>query len=297
MERFSARLLIPEDQERVEAFLLPRTPFAFFLRSDLVKGGLCYGGCPYQADYFGAFQGPDLAGILAHGWMGNVQVFAFDREAIPALADVWKTQLRKVPRTVELFQGPSDQVARLLSSVGMDFSFLRRGGEVEGLFTLSLDGMAVPGVLRENRIAVRRAQEDDVDFLTVWRHDYFVEAVKAPLGLETRKRARKDIVRRVEERELFVLEEGGEAVSFCGAGGFLSDWVNVGPVWTPPDKRNRGYGRAVAAGALRLLREEGRTHAVLFAVRPEAQRIYRSIGFSRVGDWMFDFLIRPVVSF
>jgi predicted GNAT family acetyltransferase len=41
------------------------------------------------------------------------------------------------------------------------------------------------------------------------------------------------------------------------------------------------------------MRDEGRSHAILFAIKPEAQKAYRAIGFERIGDWMFDILIKP----
>ncbi len=294
MADLSARLLVPGDEGLVDSFLKPHTPFAFFMRSNLAKSGLVFEGKPLQADYFGAFDKGKLVGVLMHGWMGNVQLFTSDLTAIPCLVNAWRPHNAKNPRKIELFLGPHAQVARLLSQLGVGVGSLRRYGEVEGLFTLALDKLVLPPLLEKPGITVRHPKDQDLDLLTSWRHDYYVEAIGALPGEPTRNVARSEMARRIKEGDLCILEDHGEPASFCGVGGFLSDWTNVGPVWTPPEKRNRGYGRAAAAAALNILRKEGRTNAVLFAVRPEAQKAYGAIGFERIGDWLFDFLKTPL---
>jgi hypothetical protein len=290
----SSRLLVPGDEALVDAFLAPHTPFAFFIRSNLKKGGLFYEGKPFQADYFGAFNGENLEGILMHGWMGAVQIFAPDLSAVPALAGAWQAALVQRPRKIEIFLGPAEQIRALLSVVGIPMMSLRKGGPEEGLFVLSLKDMAMPPLLKKPGVLVRLAQEGDIGQLITWRHDFFVEALGALPGQQTYNIAKTEIVRRVREGDYFVLEDQGTLASFCGVGGFLSDWTNVGPVWTPPDKRNKGYGRAVTAGTLSILAERGLTNAVLYTLRFDAQRAYRAIGFNRVGNWIFDFLLKPV---
>ena len=70
------------------------------------------------------------------------------------------------------------------------------------------------------------------------------------------------------------------------------DTVQVGGVWTPPALRNRGYGRAVVAGALLTARAEGARRGVLFTAETNvaAQRAYEALGFARSGDWALVFL-------
>jgi uncharacterized protein len=290
----SARLLVSGEESLVDTFLAPHTPFAFFMRSNLKKGGLFFEGKSYQAEYFGAFNAENLEGILMHGWMGGVQIFASNLAVIPTLAGAWRANLAQKPRKIEIFLGPADQIKTLLSSVGISLMSLRKGGPEEGLFTLSLKDMIMPPLLQKAGITVRRAGEGNIGQLITWRHDYFVEALGALPGQETYNIAKTEIIRRVREGDYFVLEDQGTVVSFCGVGGFLPDWTNVGPLWTPPEKRNKGYGRAAAAGALSVLEKEGLANAVLFAIRADAQKAYGAIGFKHIGSWIFDFLIKPV---
>jgi hypothetical protein len=293
----SARLLVPGEEELVDSFLKPHTSFAFFMRSNLAKSGLLFEGKANQGDYFGAFEADRLSGVLMHGWMGNVQAFAPDFAAMTVLSQAWKKHLATKPRKIQIFIGPSAHIKNLLCTLGVGLSDLRRGGGHESLFSLSLEKMVLPPLLQNPAVSVRRADKADAELLTSWRHDFFVESVSAIPGKETHALARTEIQRRLDEGDLFILEHQGTPVSFCGVGGFLSDWTNVGLVWTPPDKRNKGYGRTVTAGALSILKREGQTNAVLFSSRMDAQKAYNAIGFTRIGDWLFDFLKLPVERF
>jgi hypothetical protein len=292
----SARLLVSGDEERVDAFLEPHTPFAFFMRSNLKKGGVRYEGKPYQSDYFGVFDSGSLVGVLTHSWISSIQLFADAHSFIPPLAEALRKHRAKQPREIECFLGPADQVTFLLSSLGIAPSALREEENKDGewLFSLALENMTSPAILKKPGITVRRACQADVDLLTVWRHDFNVESRGFAPGQITLDKAQEEISRRINDSELFILEDRGERVSFCGVGGFLSDWSCVGPVWTPPEKRNLGYARAITAGALQIMHGEGTINAVLFAHRPDAVRPYRAIGFERIGDWLLEDLVTTV---
>ena len=291
---FDARLLVPGEEAMLDRFLSPHTPFAFFMRSNLEKEGLRYEGRPCQADYFGAFKDGTLVGALAHSWLGNVQVFAEDLASIPSLVEAFRAHRAAVPRRIDAFNGPAEAVRVFWDSVGLPFEDLRLGLSKAGLFSLTLKDMVLPPLLSNGSVRLRSAEPQDAELLSLWRYHFYVEAGNAPADEKTREEATIDILRCLDEKALFVLEDGGELVASCGINGFLTDWVNVGPVWTPPEIRGRGYGRAVTAGALERARQCGRTQASLVAVRPDAEKIYRDIGFDRIGDWIFDFLKTPV---
>jgi len=59
----------------------------------------------------------------------------------------------------------------------------------------------------------------------------------------------------------------------------------IGPVWTPPEHRRRGYAAAAAATVAARLAERDRV--VLFADlgNPTSTGVYLRIGFRPVGAW------------
>jgi len=81
-----------------------------------------------------------------------------------------------------------------------------------------------------------------------------------------------------------VLAEG-RLVSLSAFNASLPDVVQLGGIFTPPDARSRGFGRAGVAGSLLAARERGVSRAVLFTENPAAIRCYESVGFRRVGDY------------
>ena len=90
--------------------------------------------------------------------------------------------------------------------------------------------------------------------------------------------------------ELWIDE--GSPVSFAGYGGLTPNGIRVGPVYTPPELRRRGYASALTAELTRMLLERGRTFCFLFTdlANPTSNSIYQRIGYEPVSDadqWVF----------
>jgi predicted GNAT family acetyltransferase len=62
--------------------------------------------------------------------------------------------------------------------------------------------------------------------------------------------------------------------------------IRVGPVYTPPDRRRRGYGAAVTAELTRRELAVGRRYCFLYTdeANPTSNSVYRRIGYRVVGD-------------
>jgi len=60
----------------------------------------------------------------------------------------------------------------------------------------------------------------------------------------------------------------------------------VGPVYTPPEHRRRGYATSLVAGLSRSLIERGFRACFLYTdlANPTSNRIYGEIGYERVCD-------------
>jgi uncharacterized protein len=85
----------------------------------------------------------------------------------------------------------------------------------------------------------------------------------------------------------FVLwEDGGETVSLAGYGGPTPNGIRVGPVYTPPDLRGRGYGSAVTAEVTARMLDSGRRFCFLYTdlANPTSNSIYQRIGYRPVSD-------------
>jgi uncharacterized protein len=88
---------------------------------------------------------------------------------------------------------------------------------------------------------------------------------------------------------ILLWEDGGEPVSLAGWGGRTPNGIRVGPVYTPPELRGRGYATALTAElSQRLLDgrllEGGRRFCFLYTdlANPTSNAIYERIGYRRV---------------
>lgn len=79
-------------------------------------------------------------------------------------------------------------------------------------------------------------------------------------------------------------ENDGEVVSLAGWGGQTPNGIRIGPVYTPPALRGRGYATALSAELSQRLLDEGHRFCFLYtdAANPTSNAIYERIGYRRV---------------
>jgi predicted GNAT family acetyltransferase len=84
----------------------------------------------------------------------------------------------------------------------------------------------------------------------------------------------------------FLWEVGGEVVSYAVAGAPADGMSRVGPVYTPPAHRGKGYGSAVTAAASQWAVDAGAENVLLFTdlANPTSNSIYQAIGYRPVYD-------------
>jgi len=91
---------------------------------------------------------------------------------------------------------------------------------------------------------------------------------------------------------IVVWEDEGGTVSMAGFGGRTPNGVRVGPVYTPPELRRRGYASALTAALTQRLLDGGLRFCFLFTdlSNPTSNSIYQRIGYEPVSDvdlWTF----------
>ncbi len=253
-----------------------------FLRSNARAVGLIDRGGRQNATYAASIVGGELVAVAAHAWNGLVLVQAPTRD----LADVVRLATERSRRAVRGFAGPFGQVVAARASLGLQH---RRAtlDSCEDLFELDLARLVMPKVLAAPAIVSRHANATDLDVLTTFRHDYMVEALHAEPGAALRSASRDEMRRMTEEGTAFVLTNDDVPVAFSGFNARLPDAVQVGGVFTPRERRGRGYARAIVAASLVEARRDGATRALLFTDRQNvaARRAYVALGFEPVGDY------------
>ncbi|MFI7465546.1 GNAT family N-acetyltransferase [Nonomuraea sp. NPDC049646] len=198
---------------------------------------------------------------------------------------------RTPPAPLSLTRMPPEAVAPLVEALGGDLPMVVGPVEVtaevvrllgepdrtvsERLYRLG--ALAVPSVPGRGRLA----GPHDFPLMVSW-----YQAFGAEVGLGEAHDVAERVAQRVAGRELFVWEAEGVPVSVAGLGRAAGGVCRVGPVYTPPSCRRRGYGAAVTAYASEVALAERCEQVVLFTDldNPTSNAIYRSIGYQPVSD-------------
>jgi predicted GNAT family acetyltransferase len=159
--------------------------------------------------------------------------------------------------------------ARVLAEERRDLLY-----ELEELITPDVEGLGRP------------ARTEEIEALTEMFAQFWREVEGAPLS---RADARNGVKKAVTDGSLFCWEMADDIVAIAGHAPIITTEAvaigRIGPVFTRPEFRRRGFGSAVTAHVTRQLIENG-ARAMLFtdAANPTSNDIYRAIGYRLVDE-------------
>ncbi|MBB5912387.1 putative GNAT family acetyltransferase [Nocardia transvalensis] len=124
----------------------------------------------------------------------------------------------------------------------------------------------------------RRAAESDIEVCVLWS-----EQMRREAGVGMSAEA---IRTRVALGRWWLWEDEGRPVCMVAHQARAFGWTRIGPVFTPPEHRGRGYASALTAHVAKLLRDN-RSEVCLFTdiANPTSNKIYRAIGFEPVRNF------------
>ena len=142
--------------------------------------------------------------------------------------------------------------------------------------------------------AARGATPEDRALLETWLVAFAAEAL--PDEESDRERLRRSIESRSSSAVsgFWIWEDGDIPVSLAGYSGPTTSGIRIGPVYTPPDLRRRGYASNLVAGLSRWLLDDGYKACFLYTdlANPTSNKIYTDIGYVRVCD-AAEYAFRP----
>jgi predicted GNAT family acetyltransferase len=127
----------------------------------------------------------------------------------------------------------------------------------------------------------RVATGADRDLLVVWMEAFHDEADPGPA---------REMARAVDDRlgygGLTLWGADGVPVSMAGRNRAVAGQVRIGPVYTPPELRGRGFGGAVTAAVSQAALDSGVADVILFTdlANPTSNALYKRLGFEPVSD-------------
>jgi uncharacterized protein len=137
---------------------------------------------------------------------------------------------------------------------------------------------------------IRPYEERDRELVLAWM-DAFADEAMSEAPPET---SEEWLERRLDDPDsgIVIWEVDGEAVSMGGYGGPTPNGNRIGPIYTPPGLRRRGYASALTAELTQMLLDRGQRFCFLFTdlANPTSNSIYQQIGYRPVADvdqWSF----------
>jgi RimJ/RimL family protein N-acetyltransferase len=274
----------------VDAFLERARPFLeereaehnliLGLSSQLLRNSRIFGEDPYLAVV--EVDG-DVRGVVFRTPPHNLVLSELDDErAIGPIVTAVREEFDSLPGVV----GPKDRAAQFAAA--WEAATGAKGRLELAQRTFCVDRVeppqGVPG-------RMRGYEPSDRELACRWMDAFAAEAL--PESAPHPESSEEFVDRREEDPDGgLVLWEDGEAVSIAGYGGPTPNGIRIGPVYTPPELRGRGYGSAVTAALTQQLLDGGRRFCFLFTdlANPTSNSIYQRIGYRPVSDvdlWVF----------
>lgn len=129
-----------------------------------------------------------------------------------------------------------------------------------------------------------RATHDDRDLAVRWWHEFVAETHVIDSGPEGRAAA---VEARLRRGGLWLWEDDGTPVCLVADNPAVAGVVRIGPVYTPPEARRRGYASAAVAALSRHALAGGAHTCSLFTdlANPTSNKIYADVGYRRFAEW------------
>jgi GNAT superfamily N-acetyltransferase len=225
-----------------------------------------------------------LIGVAALCWNGMLLLQA--PEQGDDLEHIVERMLSASPTPVRGLSGPVAQVRAARSHLGLGLAPASLEEDQE-LYSLDLSAWTPPPALaRDPLVRCRAPLPAEREMLRAFRFAYELESLGRDAN-DPAARTQSDawLDAQIDEEVAWVAVASGAPVSYAGFNATLPDIVQLGPIYTPPECRGRGYARAVVAHSVQVAKERGATRAVLFTKNPNAVKSYEAVGFQHVGDY------------
>jgi len=139
-------------------------------------------------------------------------------------------------------------------------------------------------VTNEPRAAgrLRDPNESDDTLLQKWRAAFSIDVE----GMDREGAEKNATLPMPKSRRLVLWDVEGVAVSMAGFLGSTPNGIRVGPVYTPPENRGKGFAGACVAALSQKLLDEGRKFCFLYTdlANPVSNHVYQKIGYEPVTD-------------
>lgn len=279
------RKLHSEDTEKLLDYLRSFQTECLFIYSNLKIAGIDYHGEDFQGEYFGAYHDDEskILGVIVHYWNGNLMVHARPQTLLESLCEYLKNQIHRPIAGIIGLQDMAQVLIEALKIKHQDFRINRS----EDLFELDLKDLSITPL--PHNLTLIKLIDAPKNIIVEWMKAYDVEALGAVID-DTLLSKAESKYQQMLELGAWVLLKDSIPVSICGFNAKVDQTCQVGPVWTPPEHRNKGYAKFCVGHALIQQMQQGYKKSLLFTNNPAAEKVYISLGFKKFNHFCLAFL-------
>jgi GNAT superfamily N-acetyltransferase len=226
---------------------------------------------PEPGDYWIVERDPDVVGVVFRSPLDHYPVLTpMDPDAVTTVVDAMATAGVTLPGV----NGDAPTSSRFAGAWAARTRIPARPVHAQRLFEIpEVRAPLAPGG------AARTATASDRELLVEWVDAFHTEIGEGPVG-----RAATIVERRTSAGLFHVWDHGGP-VAFAGTTEPSFGVVRIGPVYTPPGCRGRGYASALVAElSERVLDGGGRCILYTDLDNPTSNAIYQRIGYEVVDE-------------
>ncbi len=197
--------------------------------------------------------------------------------ALDALVDRMIAEGQDLPGVVAAIPEVEAFVGAWTAEHGVDAAIVFRHGVYE--LREVMDVPSAPG-------EARPVAPQDREQVIAWALAFADEVLPEETDRERHVRLVDARLRATDDAGLWLWEDEGGPVSLSGYGGSTPNGIRIGPVYTPPQHRGRGYATSLVAEQSRWLLGGGRSLCFLYTDldNPTSNALYRRIGYRMVAE-------------
>ena len=125
----------------------------------------------------------------------------------------------------------------------------------------------------------RLAESADNELLVTW-HEAFTQEARVPLASSLQDMVARGVV----QKRFWIWQDGAVRTSFLARSSMLERHARIGPVYTPPEQRGRGYASSLVAHVSAEILRDGVPTLFTDQVNRTSNALYEGLGYTFVSD-------------
>lgn len=242
-----------------------------------------------------ALQNPSKNNFAFSHVSGTVAIFS-DESVVFDSADTTEAPTL-IPQLTEILARTKTNLKRAMANERVSRDFVRswlqanKNSKIKKEMSVVLQKLDQLNPIQRASGMFRRAWIEELDLLSQWTANFMNDT---GAGNDSPISEKEMTLRNINNKNLFIWGNP-KPVCMVGVSGSTPKGIRINCVYTPDDKRGKGYAASAVAAATELQLSQGKEFVVLYsdATKPNITRLYEKIGFDPIDNHFTYFFTSP----